>query len=488
MTRYRTSRIVVRCGGKHKAFYQVTLGNMRHAKAVYNTTLFYIRNLFTGLHKEEKLRTENEKTVIEGVNAALAQINEKRLGKGKPAFSYPSAEAPWLSDYLWLSVMNRILKSSLPRPVTFYSKLEQTTVISACRAMKSFRTASADYAKDPKKYLGRPHLPRYHKEETFTLDYDCQMVSCEGSGRKHTLRLAAVQPRLKTGKKYYEHIVSVRLSYSHGEILAHVCVKEEVPETDALQCAHTTADPASAQRSLDRAAEAFLDPRRVLGIDPGVKNFLTVCPGYGKAPFIIRGGRLKAVNQYYNKQKAAQQSRLKKEYDRYTSHRLDQLEMSREHYLYNFFHQASGLIVNYALADRAGTIVIGRNTGWKQEVKLGSVNTQKFVYIPFRRFFRILEDKARMAGIRVVFTEESYTSLACSLTRDPLPAYQPSQKPDLSAFGGTRVQRGLYRCSDGRTLNADVNGAANIIRKYSEEALQEDLSYLTGEVSVMKVA
>jgi len=91
---------------------------MRHAKAVYNTTLFHIRNLFTGLKKEEAPRTENERELIAHVFAALDDINRKRLAKGGSPYTYPSEEAPYLSDWLWMSVMNRILKESLPRPET----------------------------------------------------------------------------------------------------------------------------------------------------------------------------------------------------------------------------------------------------------------------------------------------------------------------------------------------------------------------------------
>jgi len=127
---------------------------MRHAKAVYNTTLFHIRNLFTGLKKDESVRSENEREVISRVFAAIGEINVRRLAKGRTAYALPTADAPYLSDYLWLSVMNRILKQSLPRPKSFYSKLEQMTVRSACRAMKSFTASISDYSKHPEKYLG----------------------------------------------------------------------------------------------------------------------------------------------------------------------------------------------------------------------------------------------------------------------------------------------------------------------------------------------
>jgi len=518
---YRTSRIVIRRGGKHKAFYQITLANMRHAKAVYNTTLFHIRNLFTGLKKEEALRTENEREVIARILAAMEDVNAKRISRGRTPYELPTAEDPYLSDYLWLSVMNRILKQTLPRPETFYSKLEQMTVRSACRAMKSFTASIRDYAHHPEKYLGRPHLPRYIKADTFTLDYDCQMVSMCGSGRKHSLELKAVTPHIKTGRKTFENIVSVRLAFRHGEIIASVCTKQEEPViqhltelmTDTkgrstelggrvllLQCymdhlvgrivqtgALTTPGTGQGQKT-GILSGTKPDADRMLGIDPGVKNFLAICPGYGTTPFLIPGGKLKAQNQYYNKERARLQGRLKKEHDRTSSHRLDRLEARREDFLFNYFHQTACLVVDHALRERAGTIVVGHNKGWKQGVDMLKKENQKFVYIPHQRFFNILEDKAARAGIRLVYTEESYTSQACSLTRDDIPCYERGKSVPTTAFHGRRPKRGLYVCEDGRKLNADINGAANIIRKYSETGLQEDLSYLTGPVRVIHVA
>ena len=84
---YRTSRIVIRSGGKHRTFYQITRENMRHAKAVYNTTLFHIRNLYTGLNKDEGERTKNENEVIARVCAAIADVNSKRILKGEAPYS-----------------------------------------------------------------------------------------------------------------------------------------------------------------------------------------------------------------------------------------------------------------------------------------------------------------------------------------------------------------------------------------------------------------
>jgi putative transposase len=69
-----------------------------------------------------------------------------------------------------------------------------------------------------------------------------------------------------------------------------------------------------------------------------------------------------------------------------------------------------------------------------------------------------------LVGIQVIVTEESYTSKASFLDLDPLPVRDPARVEEPK-FSGRRVKRGLYRASGKRYLNADVNGAYNIIRK-----------------------
>ena len=108
-----------------------------------------------------------------------------------------------------------------------------------------------------------------------------------------------------------------------------------------------------------------------------------------------------------------------------------------------------------------GTIVIGKNDGWKQEMNLGKKTNQNFQSVPFCNLMQKINYKAAMVGIRVIFTEEAYTSKASFLDRDPLPKFGETEP----VFSGKRVNRGLYRAADGRLINADVNGSCNIGRK-----------------------
>lgn len=490
---YHTERIVMnRTSRKYRKAFLVTVSNMRHAQAVYNTALFHMRNLFTGLRKDEGARTENEREVIGNVTAAITVINDKRAGKDKAPWSFPSPEQPYLSLYQWMTVMTRILKKSLPRPETFYSKLEQQVVLAAGRNMKSFVSAMKDYGIHPEKYHGRPKLPGYLKSGTFTLTYDCQMVTCGGDGRHRWLEPKGTGVRIPTGRKEYSGIADIKLRWQCGRIIASVCMKEggenSAPE-GKTSAAAGTGSACIPECGIHFRAVRGLDYDRMLGIDPGIGNFMTVVPGFGENPFIIRGGKLKSVNQYYNKRHAEIRGRLKKDLNRDTCRRLDRIIALREDYIYNYFHQAAALIVNYALQERAGTIVIGRNTGWKQESGLGRTGNQNFVMIPHARFIRMLKDRAEREGIRVILQEESYTSRASSLDRDRIPVYGKERYgEDPAVFSGKRIHRGLYVSGKGIRINADVNGAANILRKYKETALQADTAYLYRTVEMKNAA
>ena len=106
---------------------------------------------------------------------------------------------------------------------------------------------------------------------------------------------------------------------------------------------------------------------------------------------------------------------------------------------------------------------------------MGKTNNQKFVSIPFAMLRELITYKAERAGIRVILSEESYTSQASLIDGDYIPTYGVDD--DATDFSGRRFRRGLYRSSDGTVVNADLNAAANILRKAKQDAFQEITNY-----------
>ncbi len=177
--------------------------------------------------------------------------------------------------------------------------------------------------------------------------------------------------------------------------------------------------------------------------DIGLNNLATLTSDQHD-PILVNGRIVKSINQKFNKHRTKMESR--KRYFR----------------LENYFHHASKMIVANCLKHGIGRIVIGKNDGWKQNLNLGKKTNQNFQYVPFWKLIEKIRYKAALAGLEVVITEEAYTSKASFLDRDPLPQYE---KGVSHVFSGTRMGRGRYRSANGRIINADVNGSANIGRK-----------------------
>ena len=225
------------------------------------------------------------------------------------------------------------------------------------------------------------------------------------------------------------------------------------------------------------------DNGRYAVVDPGVSNLAAVYSNVMK-PFIISGGPLKSINQFYNKEMAKAKSLLaenkntvvnevtKETEEQKTSHKMERLQMKRYNKINDYLHKASSLIVQILLSNKINTFIVGHSKGWKQSTRMRhkSDNMQNFQFIPFTRFFWMLEYKCKKHGIRFIMQEESYTSQASLMDSDDIPVYDASltkeERKKMAKFSGRRVKRGLYKTSDGCLLNADINGAGNTLRKY----------------------
>jgi putative transposase len=180
----------------------------------------------------------------------------------------------------------------------------------------------------------------------------------------------------------------------------------------------------------------------------------------GLAPFLVNGRALKAINQWYNKRRARLQAKLPQGV--HASHQLDILTDQRNRQITHYLHVASRRIVDRLVSHCIGMLVIGQNNGWKQAIRLGKRTNQNFVFVPHARFIEMLRYKAALAGIHVVVSKECYTSKCSFLDLEPV------GKHDV--YAGKRVKRGLFQASDGRCINADINGAFNIMRKVVPDA------------------
>jgi IS605 OrfB family transposase len=199
-----------------------------------------------------------------------------------------------------------------------------------------------------------------------------------------------------------------------------------------------------------------LDYSKYLSIDLGVSNFATFVDTNGTAE-IIDGKYVKSLNQWYNKENARLQSiKDKQKIDKITNKQI-RLLSKRANRINELMNRTVNYLVKHCIQNKIGNILIGELKEIKQGINHGKQNNQNFVSIPFGKFKAKLESKCDLYGIKYHLVNESYTSKTDALALDEI-IKQP--------YGDSRrIKRGLYKSITGQLINADINGAINILRK-----------------------
>lgn len=216
-----------------------------------------------------------------------------------------------------------------------------------------------------------------------------------------------------------------------------------------------------------------LDPNQALSIDLGTADNLAACVDTLGNSLLIDARVMKAMNQLWNKKVS---TRKEDKPEGYWDAWLDRVTRKRNHQMRDGVNKAAKQIVDHCLKHGIGTLVIGWNEGFKSNANMGRLNNQKFVQMPLGKLKDRLKQLCELHGINFQETEEAYTSKASYLDGDSLPVF--GEKPDGWKASGKRVRRGLYQSANGSIVNADLNGAANILRKVASN-LGLDLSRLS---------
>ena len=222
----------------------------------------------------------------------------------------------------------------------------------------------------------------------------------------------------------------------------------------------------------------------VLAIDIGVNN-ITSCVTTNGDKYLVNGRQLKYINHNYNKAVADAKSKLKITHNQNSSKYISQIINKRNNRINDYLHKITTYIVNQAVSQNIGTIVVGYNKEWKQDTKMGKVNNQNFVNIPFYRLINLLAYKCRLKGIKFQTITESYTSKCSFVDNEEIKKH--------TSYSGKRITRELFKTKNGLIINADVNGAYNILKKYMQknatwnEPLSQTLVRVCSVPSVRKI-
>lgn len=222
-----------------------------------------------------------------------------------------------------------------------------------------------------------------------------------------------------------------------------------------------------------------LNTNNALALDLGINNLVTAVSNSGQS-FIIDGKRLKSINQWFNKENARLQSiKDKQHFSRKPTNRQKAVARNRNNKVNDYMNKTARRVIDYCIINNIGTLVVGYNETFQHNSHIGKQNNQNFVNIPYGQLRNKLEYLCKRNDIVFVKQEESYTSKSSFWDRDDLPVYN-ADNPKEYPFSGRRLHRGLYKTASGKTINADVNGALNIMRKSS--VVDMNILYSRGEV------
>ena len=222
-----------------------------------------------------------------------------------------------------------------------------------------------------------------------------------------------------------------------------------------------------------------LNTQNALALDLGVNNLVTAVSSTGKS-FIVDGRRLKSINQWFNKENARLQSiKDKQHFGKKPTNRQKAIARDCKNKVNDYMNKAARMIIDYCINNDIGTLIAGYNVTFQRNSHIGKQNNQNFVNIPYGRLRDKLAYMCELNGITYVEQEESYTSKASFWDKDNIPVYN-NDNPKEYEFSGNRVHRGLYKTANGKTFNADINGALNIMRK--SNVVDMNILYGRGEV------
>lgn len=225
-----------------------------------------------------------------------------------------------------------------------------------------------------------------------------------------------------------------------------------------------------------------LNKENGLGIDLGINNLCTCVTNNGET-FIIDGRKLKSINQYYNKTNAKLQSIKDKQKIKRTTLRQKKIAKKRNNRINDYLSKSARIIINYCLNNDIGKLVLGYNEDFQRNSNIGSINNQNFVNIPYRKIRDKLIYLCKLYGMEFKIQEESYTSKASFFDGDEIPIYDKENQQEY-IFSGKRIKRGLYQTRKGKLINADCNGALNILRK--SKVVDLSVLYNRGELNTPK--
>ncbi|HDW3055974.1 TPA: transposase [Bacillus cereus] len=331
--------------------------------------------------------------------------------------------------------------------------------------VKSFFKALETWKKNPEAFTGRPNFPNYSHSTDKRIIEIYQVPKVDDNG--YWLIPMSVAFRKKFG--------SIKISMPKNLRHKKISYIELVPKQKGrfFEVHYTY------EMHVSQMKKTSTTTNNALSCDLGVDRLVS-CVTNTVDTFLIDGKKLKAINQYFNKMiRSLQQKNVENGISkRVVTNKMAALWHKRERQINGYISQTVGLLFKKVKECSVDTVVVGYNAGWKQKSDLGKKNNQQFVQIPFHKLIAAIENKCIKEGIRFFKQEESYTSKASFLDKDPVPVWTKDDRTHYH-FSGKRLTRGLYQSKAGTCIHADINGALNTLHKSKVVVLKENLKVKT---------
>ncbi len=320
--------------------------------------------------RTEQIWIDNEESI--SILSELCHISKNLWNESnyvvRQLFTQKDKDGNRIGQYMKYSDLDYLIKQKSENYYKIPPATSQQILKILDRSWKSFFEAIKDWKNDPSKYLGRPKLPGYkNKDGEFLLVFTNQQCKIKDGYLTFPKKLKDKGNKLniKTRLDEETNIREVRIIPKGGKFVIEIVY---------LKLEH----------QLD------LNKDRIIGIDFGLRNIVTIGNNVGILPICIKGGVLKSINQYYNKMLAELKTIYSKDIyaclikdrsliSRKNGPALQKLTNNRNRKVKDVMHKYSRWIVRYCIQYNIGTIVIGYNPDWKRDINLGKKINQNFV-------------------------------------------------------------------------------------------------------------
>ncbi|MFX1569683.1 MAG: RNA-guided endonuclease InsQ/TnpB family protein [Promethearchaeota archaeon] len=356
-----------------------------------------------------------------------------------------------LENWLRYQDLNFMLKTS-----DHYKLLKAQTSQQIIRKIdenwKSFFYAIKEWKISRKKFKGRPKPPKYKKNCNNLLIFTNQNSKIE-----YNLIILTMSQLFKKRFPEFENPIEISIPPFKNKNFEQYQQIRILPRKSFYEIEIIYEEDKKKSK---------LDENKYLSIDFGLNNLITAVESINSKPLIISGRILKSINRQWNKRKAILYS-IKDKQLLISSKRLEKITIRRNSVIKDYLHKTAQFVVGYCLKNQIGNICLGELKYIKQRIRLGKRINQNFVNIPIQTLKQMITYKAQLLGIKIHIVDESYTSKCSSLDLEPIQKH--------IRYIGKRIKRGLFRGSN-YLLNADVNGALNILRKVVGDGFIQNLS------------